>query len=243
MTTIDPEEVEKFSKIAADWWKTDGKFAPLHKFNPARIAYLKARICECLGLDGKLDAPFKGLKLLDIGCGGGLLSEPLTRLGFSVTGIDASEQNIKTAMQHAKEQNLKIDYKCSAVEELSKRTKYDVVLNMEVIEHVKNPCEFLSQSASLLKPKGLMFVATINRTAKSLFLAKFAAEYILNWLPHGTHDWNKFKKPSEIVEYLKNTDLKLVNQTGLTYNLCKKNWNISPDISQNYIMTFQVELV
>lgn len=237
--TINPDEVEKFSKIASEWWDPKGKFAPLHKFNPARISYIRDKIS--LEKDIQLDnfTPFQGLNLLDIGCGGGLLAEPLSKLGFKVTAIDASDKNIKTAMQHAKEQNLEIDYRCQTVEELALNEKFDVILNMEVIEHVANPKEFIKLTSRHLKEDGLLFIATLNRSIKSLLFAKFAAEYVLHWLPKGTHDWRKFLKPSEINNFLNDEKLDLLDVSGFVFNLLKREWYRSNDLEQNYIMLYR----
>ena len=195
-TSIDEEEVAKFSAMAAEWWDPHGKFAPLHKFNPTRLGYIRDVVVGHYGLDDKSLTPFEGVRFLDIGCGGGLLSEPMTRLGAQLVGADASEANIKTAMTHAAEQGLTIDYRATTAEALADAgEQFDVILNMEVIEHVKSPRAFLASCAQLLKPGGIMLVATLNRTPKALLTAKIGAEYILGWLPRGTHDWTKFITP------------------------------------------------
>ncbi|HET6970202.1 MAG TPA: bifunctional 2-polyprenyl-6-hydroxyphenol methylase/3-demethylubiquinol 3-O-methyltransferase UbiG, partial [Phenylobacterium sp.] len=203
-SSIDPAEVERFSRIAAEWWDPKGKFAPLHKFNPVRLAFIRDQALYRFGRDGSQRRPFDGLRLLDIGCGGGLLSEPMTRLGFAVTGVDASERNIATASTHAAEQGLAIDYRASTAEALVEAGEpaFDVILNMEVIEHVADPGDYLRTCASLLKPGGLMIVATLNRTLKAFALAKVGADYVLRWLPAGTHDWRKFLKPDEVRDFL-----------------------------------------
>ena len=202
-SSIDPAEVERFSRIAAEWWDPKGKFAPLHKFNPTRLAFIRDQALHRFGRDGAARRPFEGLRLLDIGCGGGLLSEPMSRLGFAVTGVDASERNIGTARAHAAEVGADVDYRCSTAEALlAAGEPFDVILNMEVIEHVADPGQFLRDCAAMLKPGGLMIVATLNRTLKAFALAKVGAEYVLRWLPPGTHDWSKFLKPEELRGFL-----------------------------------------
>jgi 2-polyprenyl-6-hydroxyphenyl methylase/3-demethylubiquinone-9 3-methyltransferase len=198
--SIDPAEVARFSAMAAEWWDPTGKFAPLHRFNPVRLGFIREQCLARFGRDGSQRAPFEGLKLLDIGCGGGLLSEPMRRLGFDVTGVDASDRNIGTASAHAAEVGLDITYRAATAEQLEAENAgpFDVVLNMEVIEHVADPAEYLRTTARLLAPGGLMILATLNRTLKALALAKVGAEYVLRWVPAGTHDWNKFLKPEEI---------------------------------------------
>ena len=223
-TTINPDEIEKFSKIAHEWWDETGKFKPLHKFNPTRIEYIKAQVGD---LTGKT--------LLDVGCGGGLLSEPMARLGATVTGIDAAEKNIKTASVHAEEQNLSINYVHTSIEE--HHQTYDIILNMEVVEHVENPALFMQTCADRLNPGGMMIVATLNRTLKSYALAIVGAEYILRWLPRGTHDWKKFLKPAEVAEMLPSLDLKDI--TGVSYNPLKDSWKTGQDVDVNYLMCFQ----
>jgi 2-polyprenyl-6-hydroxyphenyl methylase/3-demethylubiquinone-9 3-methyltransferase len=231
--TTDPKEVEKFSKIAEEWWDEKGKFKPLHQLNRPRISYIKTQILKHYKIKS-----LKGLKILDVGCGGGLLSEPMARLGAIVTGLDASEKNIKIAQSHAKKSNLDIHYICGNVETLAKgKEKFDIVLNMEVVEHVANPELFLKSSAQLLKKNGLMFVATLNRTLKSFAFAKIGAEYILRWLPAGTHDWKKFLKPSEIHDMLQE-DVKLLDMTGMKFDLIERSWKLCPNLDVNYIMSF-----
>ncbi|MBT4921601.1 MAG: bifunctional 2-polyprenyl-6-hydroxyphenol methylase/3-demethylubiquinol 3-O-methyltransferase UbiG [Rickettsiales bacterium] len=236
--SVDLEEVAKFEKIADQWWSTSGKFAILHKFNLCRMAYIKAKIAENFIIEksGSLD----GLSALDVGCGGGLLAEPLARLGASVTAIDASEKNIKIAKLHAEKQGLKINYKQSLIENMSDTEKFQIISVMEVIEHVENPEEFLVNCSRLLADDGVMFVATINRTLKSLLLAKIAAEYILNWVPKGAHQWKKFLKPSEIVKFLKDQkNIQQLDLTGVKYNILNDSWSQSRDVSQNYILLFK----
>ena len=238
MSTVNKKEIEKFSKIASDWWNPNGKFKPLHKFNPIRIQYLKENIVKHFGL--KLEKkPVKGLNILDIGCGGGLLSEPLSRLGANVTGIDASEKNIQIAKFHAKKNNLKIDYLCTTPEKFNKKKKFDVILNMEIVEHVNDVNFFIDKSSNLLKKNGLMFVATLNKTLKSYLFAIVGAEYILRWLPIGTHDWEKFIKPNELVDIGKKHSLKLKEINGLQFNPFIDKWILSNDKSVNYIANFK----
>ncbi len=196
--TINKKEIEKFSKIAEEWWDPEGKFKPLHKFNPIRISYIKNNIIQSFKLNNK-NKPLEKVKILDIGCGGGLLSEPLSRLGADVIGIDASDKNIKVAKLHAKNNNLDIEYFCSKPEIFKTDIKFDVILNMEIVEHVENVDFFLKSSSELLRKNGVMFVATLNKTLKSYLFAIIGAEYILNWLPIGTHEWEKFVKPQDLI--------------------------------------------
>jgi ubiquinone biosynthesis O-methyltransferase len=238
-SSIDPAEVERFSRIAAEWWDPNGKFAPLHKFNPVRLAFIRDRALHRFGRDGAQRRPFEGLRLLDIGCGGGLLSEPMARLGFSVTAVDASERNIATASTHAAEQGLAIDFRCSTAEALLEAGEppFDVILNMEVIEHVADPGEYLRSCARLLKPGGLMIVATLNRTMKALALAVVGAEYVLRWLPAGTHDWKKFLKPDEIRGFLAGEPVTVDGPYGVVFNPLTGRWSESTDTDVNYMMT------
>jgi len=215
--TINKLEIAKFSKIAAEWWSPNGKFKPLHKFNPIRIKYLKENIIEHFKLK-QTNSPLKGLNILDIGCGGGLLSEPITRLGAKVTAIDASKKNIQVAKFHAKKNNLKINYLCSSPEKLNLNKKFDVVLNMEIVEHVEDLNFFIKKSSNLLKKNGLMFIATLNKTFKSYMFAIIGAEYVLRWLPIGTHDWEKFVKPDNLVSLAINSNLKLKKLSGMKFN-------------------------
>ena len=198
MNSINSKEIEKFSKIAEEWWNPNGKFRPLHKFNPIRISYIKENIIETFKLNQK-KTPLKKIKILDVGCGGGLLSEPMCRLGAEVTAIDASTKNINIAKLHAKENNLKIEYICTSPEKLKIKNKFDVILNMEIVEHVEDVGFFLKSCSELLKKNGIMFVATLNKTLKSYIFAIVGAEYILRWLPIGTHEWEKFVKPDELI--------------------------------------------
>lgn len=239
MTTIDENEVEKFSKIADEWWNENGKFKPLHKFNPIRLNFFKHEICKFFSRDEKLLTPFEGLKILDIGCGGGLVAEPISRLGADLIAIDASQKNINVAQIHAEKSGLKIDYQCTTAEELAKKNQqFDVVLALEIIEHVADVEKFIQSCSQLAKPNGIIFVATLNRTAKSLLMAKFGVEYILRWLPIGTHDWRKFLKPSEIENIAKNQQIKLKKIQGFSYNLIKDQWSFSEDLSINYCLVF-----
>lgn len=237
--SIDPDEVAKFSAIAAEWWDPHGKFKPLHRFNPTRLAYIRNVIDQHFGTASDTRKPFKGLRLLDIGCGGGLVSEPMTRLGASVTGIDASTENIKTAMTHAKQHGLDIDYRAGTIEALidNDEPPFDIVLNLEVVEHVANPDQFLSDCASLVKPGGLTIVATLNRTARAFALAIVGAEYVLGWLPRGTHEFEKFLKPSEIEAPLSGSGLKVNPPQGVSYNPILAEWRLSNDHAVNYMMT------
>ena len=235
--SIDPAEVEKFSKMAAEWWNPDGKFKTLHVFNPVRLTYIKEQVSARLGRDPLVAEPFKGLRFLDIGCGGGLLSEPMARWGAAVVGVDPSEKNIKTASVHAAETGLNIDYRVDTAEDLAAAgEKFDVILNMEVIEHVANPAAFAASCVSMLKPGGLMFVATLNRTAKSFALAIIGVEYVLRWLPKGTHQWEKFITPAELKEWIDASGGKLLAETGVTYHPLANNWRLSNDLSVNYMV-------
>ena len=236
--TINKLEIAKFSKIAAEWWSPNGKFKPLHKFNPIRIKYLKENIIEHFKLK-QTNSPLKGLNILDIGCGGGLLSEPITRLGAKVTAIDASKKNIQVAKFHAKKNSLKINYLCSSPEKLNLNKKFDVVLNMEIVEHVEDLNFFIKKSSNLLKKNGLMFIATLNKTFKSYVFAIVGAEYVLRWLPIGTHDWEKFVKPDNLVSLAINSNLKLKKLSGMKFNPIIDSWSLSNDKSVNYIAKFK----
>ena len=237
MTSVNKKEIDKFSKMADEWWDPKGKFKPLHKFNPTRIKYLKENIVYNFKLKNK-SKPLSGIKILDIGCGGGLLSEPMSRMGASVTGIDASDKNIKIAKLHSKKNKLKINYLCSSPEKLKIKKKFDVILNMEIVEHVEDIDFFLKSCSKLLKKNGLMFVATINKTLKSYFFAIVGAEYVLRWLPIGTHEWEKFVKPEDLKKILIKYDLSLNKFDGMNFNIIKDEWSISKDLSVNYIGKF-----
>ena len=236
--SIDEGEVARFSALAAKWWDVKGEFAPLHKFNPTRVRFIRETCLDHFARDAKARAPFEGLRLLDVGCGGGLLSEPMRRMGFAVTGLDASLRNIGTAKAHAAESGLDIRYLNSTVEQLAQggEVLYDVVLTMEVIEHVADPDAFLKTCASLVKPGGLLFVATLNRTLKAHALAIVGAEYILRWVPRGTHDWRKFLTPEEIAGFLAATPLEPQAPVGVSYNPLNQQWRLSGDASVNYMV-------
>ena len=237
MNSVNKKEIEKFSKMATEWWDPEGKFKPLHKFNPIRIRYIKENIINNFKLKNK-SKPLLGVNILDIGCGGGLLSEPMSRMGANVTGIDASDKNIKIAKLHSKKNNLKINYLCSSPEKLKNKKKFDVILNMEIIEHVEDINFFLKSCSKLLKKNGLMFVATINRTLKSYIFAIVGAEYVLRWLPIGTHEWEKFVKPEDLKKILLKNNLSLNKLNGMKFDIIKDEWNISKDLSVNYIAKF-----
>lgn len=237
-TTIDPNEVEKFGALAAQWWDPFGPFKPLHKFNPVRLGLIRDEICQHFGRDRFGRRPLDGLRVLDIGCGGGLVCEPMARLGASVTGIDAEPRNVKTAMTHAADAKLDIDYRATTAEALAASgiAPFDVVLNLEVVEHVADVDLFLAKSASLLAPGGLMGVATINRTLKSLLTAKIGAEYVLRWLPRGTHDWNKFLSPDTVAGALEDAGLTVTRRVGLQYLPVLDSWRIGDDLDVNYMV-------
>jgi 2-polyprenyl-6-hydroxyphenyl methylase/3-demethylubiquinone-9 3-methyltransferase len=237
--TVDATEVEKFAKIAAEWWDPFGKFKPLHKFNPVRLAYIRDAVCAHFARDRRAKEPLKGLRLLDVGCGGGLVAEPMRRLGAEIVGIDAAERNIAVAALHASEHGLAIDYRATSVEDLvrSGEPPFDVVLNLEAVEHAADIALFLQSSAALVKPGGLMVVATINRTLKAFALAKVAAEYVLGWLPRGTHDPRKFVKPDEIAASLAEAGMMVTATAGVVYNPLLDLWRISEDADVNYMVT------
>ena len=235
--TINKKEIEKFSKISEEWWDPKGKFKPLHNFNPLRISYIKDNIIKSFNIQKK-DKILSGVKILDIGCGGGLLCEPMSRLGAEVFGMDASEKNIEVAKIHAKKSNLNIKYFCSSPEKFKSDLKFDVILNMEIVEHVEDVDFFLKSCTKFLKKNGIMFVATLNKTLKSYLFAIIGAEYILKWLPIGTHEWEKFVKPEELISMAKKYDLTLNDLGGVKLNLLTNNWELSADKSVNYIAKF-----
>ena len=237
INTINKKEIEKFSKIAEEWWNPEGKFKPLHKFNPIRISYLKDNIIKTFKLQNKTK-PLDGIKILDVGCGGGLLSEPIKRLGADIVGIDASKKNINIARLHAKKNRLNIKYSCASPETFKTKTKFDVILNMEIVEHVEDINLFLKSCSKLLKKNGIMFVATLNKTLKSYMFAIIGAEYVLRWLPIGTHEWEKFVKPNDLINILKKNNFKLECLDGMKFNIIKDEWTISSDKSINYIGKF-----
>ena len=236
MTTINKEEIQKFSKLANEWWDVNGKFKPLHMFNPIRIEYIVGEITRHFKLDRKNKILFKNLEILDIGCGGGLISEPMARLGGNVTGIDAAEKNIKIASLHSKKENLKINYLNKSPEQLPKKEKFDIILNLEVVEHVDNLDLYLRSCYGLLKKNGIMFTATINRTLTSYVKAIVGAEYILRWLPIGTHDWNKFIKPEELQKKLSDIKFTTSDVKGLEFNPILSKWKKSDNLNVNYIV-------
>ncbi len=239
MTTVNQEEIQKFSLLADEWWNMEGKFKPLHMFNPIRIKYIIDICSSHYSLNKDENLPLKGLKILDIGCGGGLITEPMCRLGAQVTGIDASEKNIKVASLHAKKNNLKINYLTSSPEKMKQYETFDIILNLEIVEHVDNLNLYLEACSKLLKKKGIMFTATINRTLTSYVKAIVGAEYILRWLPIGTHDWNKFVKPEELEKKLANLNFLLKDMSGLNYNLLSRKWEKTNNLSVNYIIAVQ----
>jgi len=239
MSTVNKDEIEKFSKLADEWWNINGKFKPLHMFNPTRIEYILDIASTHFKIDRDKELPLKKLKILDIGCGGGLISEPMTRLGAKVTGIDASNKNIKIAKVHAIKNNLDITYLNCSPEKLGLQNEFDIVLNLEVVEHVENLDLYLESCFKLLKKKGVMFTATLNRTLTSYMKAIVGAEYVLRWLPIGTHDWNKFIKPEELEKKITDLNFSIINLTGLSFNFIFQEWKRSKDLSVNYILVAQ----
>ena len=236
-TTIDQAEVDRFSAMAAEWWDPTGKFRPLHKFNPVRLAYIRDLAAAQFGRDPKTHRPLEGLRILDIGCGGGLLSEPMARMGADVLGADASEKNIGIAKAHAAGSGVPVDYRAVTAEALAEAGEtFDVVLNMEVVEHVSDVDFFLSTCASMVRPGGMMFVATINRTLKAAALAIFAAENVLRWLPRGTHQYEKLVRPEEIEKPLTAAGLAMTDRTGVFFNPLLNQWNLSKDMDVNYML-------
>lgn len=236
-TTLDPAEVEKFSRIADEWWDPKGKFRPLHIMNPTRLAFITEQLAARFGRNLDEPQPLKGLRLLDIGCGGGLLSEPMARLGAQVVGVDASEKNIAVARLHAQQSALTIDYRATTAEALADAgERFDIILNTEVIEHVQDPALLINACGRMLKPGGMMIITTLNRTAKSFALAIVGAEYVLRWLPRGTHDWKRFLKPSEIARMLRAAGLDHLHSAGMTFDPIRNRWSLSDDLSVNYLM-------
>lgn len=236
-TTVDPGEVAKFEAMAAEWWNPHGKFKPLHMLNPCRLDYITSQIAAEYDRNLADSLPFKGLRILDIGCGGGLLSEPMARLGAEVVGADAAARNIPVAMVHAEQSGLNIDYRHTTAEDLAAAGElFDVVLNMEVVEHVADPLAYLTACQRLLKPGGLMICSTLNRNAKSFMMAIVGAEHVMRWLPKGTHDWKKFITPDELYELIRQAGLKPIDRKGMVFNPISWNWSLSSrDLSVNYV--------
>lgn len=236
-STIDQTEVDRFSAMASEWWDPNGKFRPLHKFNPVRLTYIRDRVAEHFDRDPKSPQPLAGLRFLDIGCGGGLLCEPIARMGAEIVGADASQTNIEIARIHAAKSGVAVDYRAETAENLAANGEmFDVVLNMEVVEHVADVDLFLSSCAQMVKPGGLMFIATINRTFKALTLAIVGAEYVLRWLPRGTHQYEKLVRPGEIEQPLAASGMTIADRTGVFYNPLSDSWNLSRDMDVNYMM-------
>ncbi len=239
-STIDAGEIEKFGRMADEWWDPTGKFKPLHKFNPQRLAYIRESLLAHFGRDGARLKPFEGLRILDVGCGGGLLCEPLARLGASVTGIDAGERNIGIARLHAARSGLEIDYRATTSEALAADgERYDLVLNMEVVEHVDNVPLYMKSCCDLVKPGGLMLSATINRTARAYALAIVGAEYVLRWLPRGTHDWNRFLTPEELTALIERNGMRVTDRVGVVFHPLADEWRRSRDLGVNYMLLAQ----
>ncbi|WP_420346479.1 bifunctional 2-polyprenyl-6-hydroxyphenol methylase/3-demethylubiquinol 3-O-methyltransferase UbiG [Pelagibius sp.] len=236
--SVDPDEIAKFTAMAEAWWDPDGKFRPLHRFNPVRLGYIRDKLCSHFDRDPTAERPLEGLRILDVGCGGGLLSEPMARLGAAVTGLDAAEKNIRIARLHAAESRLEIDYRHGSVEDLAAAgAAFDAVLNMEVVEHVADVGSFLGASAAVVRPGGIMVVATLNRTPKSFLLAIVGAEYVLRWLPRGTHDWRRFLRPSELAGDLRAGGLEIAEMTGVAFNPLTDSWRLAPrDLDVNYMV-------
>lgn len=235
--SLDKEEISRFEAMAKEWWDPRGKFKPLHKFNPTRLSYIREKTINHFDLDFNAHKPFTGLRILDIGCGGGLLCEPMARLGADIVGADPGFANIATARIHAQQQGLNIDYRCQSAEELYNAGEtFDVVLNMEVIEHVLDVESFMQACCGMVRPNGLLFLATLNRTTKSYAMAIIGAEHILRWLPKGTHDWKKFITPDEVASLLLKGDLEIADQTGVTFNPLRDKWSLSTDMAVNYMI-------
>lgn len=235
-STVDPAEVARFSKLSEDWWDPRGKMAPLHRINPLRLGYIRDAACRKFDRNAKSLNCLAGLRVLDIGCGAGLLCEPLARLGAQVIGVDPSETNIAVAKLHATKSNLPIDYRATTIEEMDSRERFDVVLAMEVIEHVTDVGMFLDRCAALLKPSGFTVVSTLNRTMKSFALAIVGAEYVLRWLPRGTHQWHKFVTPDELTRHLERNRLDITDRAGVVFSPFADRWSISSDTDVNYMV-------
>jgi 2-polyprenyl-6-hydroxyphenyl methylase/3-demethylubiquinone-9 3-methyltransferase len=236
-STVDPAEVARFSKLSDEWWDPNGKMAPLHKINPLRLAWIRDTACRKFNRNPRSLASLQGLRILDIGCGAGLLSEPLARLGAQVIGIDPSESNIAAARVHADRSTILIDYRATSVEEMGNLERFDIVLAMEVVEHVTDAGLFLQRCAGLMKPSGMMVVSTLNRTLKSFALAIVGAEYVLRWLPRGTHQWGKFVTPAELAQHLHKSRLEIAEQTGVVYTPFADRWSLANDMDVNYMVT------
>ena len=235
-TTVDPAEIAKFEAMAAEWWDLEGKFKPLHMLNPTRLDYITGQIASEFDRNLSADKPFEGLRILDIGCGGGLLCEPMARLGATVVGADAAERNIPVAMVHAEQSGLTIDYRFTTAEAMAAAgEQFDIVLNMEVVEHVADPLSYLTACQQLLKPGGLHICSTINRNPKSFAMAIVGAEYVMRWLPKGTHEWDKFITPDELFDLMKQAGLNPVDRKGFNFNFLKFTWSIGTDLSVNYV--------
>ncbi|MFT4012424.1 MAG: bifunctional 2-polyprenyl-6-hydroxyphenol methylase/3-demethylubiquinol 3-O-methyltransferase UbiG [Paracoccus sp. (in: a-proteobacteria)] len=239
ISSIDPAEVEKFQAMAAEWWDPQGKFKPLHMLNPTRLEYVTAQIAAQFDRDRDAPLPFRGLDILDIGCGGGLIAEPMARLGAEVTGADAAERNIAVASLHAREQGLKIDYQATTSEALAAAgRRYDIVLALEIVEHVADPADFIATCRDLVKPGGMLIQSTLNRNPKSFLMGIIGAEWVMRWLPKGTHDWRRFITPDELQSMTEATGLRVVDRCGMVFNPLGWSWSLSPrDLSVNYIMT------
>ncbi len=239
MSRADPKEIEKFDRLAAEWWDETGPMRPLHRQGPARLGYLRDRLVEHFARDPKAAAPLKGLKILDVGCGGGLIAEPLCRLGAEVTGLDEAAEALEVARRHAAEQGLEIDYRQASLADLAAEgAAFDAVLTLEVVERVEEPAAFLAEAAALAVPGGLLIASTLNRNLKSFGLAIVGAEYILRWLPRGTHDWRRFLRPSELAGALRQAGLRVIDSAGLAYDPLTDRWAIDPrDLDVNYVMT------
>lgn len=235
-STVDPAEIAKFSRLSDEWWDPNGRMAPLHKINPLRLGFIRDAACRKFGRNVRSLSCLSGLRLLDIGCGAGLLCEPFTRLGAEVIGIDPSQTNIAAARLHADRSGLLIDYRCTTVEEMDPRERFDVVLAMEVVEHVVDVGAFLARCTALMKPNGIMVVSTLNRNWKSFALAIVGAEYVLRWLPPGTHSWNKFVTPAELARHLENNGLVITEETGVAYSPFADKWSLSADMDVNYMV-------